>query len=279
MRDILIEFRDNINSRGTISQNDILSLETMIQENIITDQKSINFFTKDSTTVGVQDVNDILDKKIEETKVNNVMTTQEFLDSCRDIIYKINMIKSYIFENIVAIPSEVIDFINNPTYEKLYVKNIETSNLDLVDIKDELLVDLFITNNPFRTKLFEVLGTKEDVIDSFESGIKGNGIDRETCTYFPLLSELMNESIEPLTFKFLLRVKDKISVIEEKMNEDLEFYKGYDSFKKVNEYLSGDDVYIKNLINKIKTDITKYDSLAKPFTFIEYLGNLLKNKK
>lgn len=189
------------------------------------------------------------------------------------------MIKSYIFRDIVAIPSEVIDFINNPTYEKLYIKNIETSNLELVDIKDELLVDLFITNNPFRTKLFEVLGTNEDVIDSFESAVKGSGIDKETCTYFPLLSELMNESIEPLTFKLLLRVKDKIGAIEEKINEDLDFYKGYDSFKKVNEYLSGDDVYIKNLINKIKTDITKYDSLTKPFTFIEYLGDLLRNKK
>ena len=64
MRDILIEFRDNMVSRGTISQNDILSLESMIGENIITDQKAINYFTKDSTRVGTQEVKTILDNKL-----------------------------------------------------------------------------------------------------------------------------------------------------------------------------------------------------------------------
>lgn len=279
MRDILIEFRNNINNRGTISQNDILSLEAMIQENVITDKKSINFFTKDSTTIGVQEVSDILDKKINETNVETVMTTRDFLDTSRTIIHNVSKLKEIIYKNIAGLSPEVIDFINNPSYEKIYIKNDETNDNQLVDIKDELLYDLFTTSNTFKVKLYEVINISEEIKEEAELILGKENLTRDTCKYCPLLSELINETIEPFTFRLLLKAKDKISTMEEKLNNLLEYYKEYDSFYKVNKYLSGDKSYVKDIVNEIISHRDGYNIDSNDMIFLTTVLSILNNVK
>lgn len=279
MRDILIEFRNNINNRGTISQNDILSLEAMIQENVITDKKSINFFTKDSTTIGVQEVSDILDKKINETNVETVMTTRDFLDTSRSIIHNVSKLKEIIYKNIAGLSPEVIDFINNPSYEKIYIKNDETNDNQLVDIKDELLYDLFTTSNPFKVKLYEVINISEEIKEEAELILEQEKLTRDACNYCPLLSELMDETIEPFTFRLLLKAKGKISTIKEKLNNVLEYYKEYDSFDNVNKYVTGDDPYSKSIVNEINADRDKYNIDSNDMIFLTTVLSILNNVK
>lgn len=279
MRDILIDFRDNMVSRGTISQNDILSLESMIGENIITDQKSINYFTQDSTQVGTQEVKTILDSKIESMDVTNSMTMKEFLENARSIVRREKDILNFITEHIGGLSQSVIDFFQDPKYKNMYVKS--DNGAELVEAGNEHLYGLVMGYNDFFIKLKEVVGISDDDSESFINAVKNEGIEESDCQYEPVLNHLLNNVVEPLTFNLLLKIKDNLDDIISRLNQDIIYWKTKNNYEECSIYFQEDrinDPETKKLITKMNDDLNLYNKRTKSFIFVGLLLGLLNKK-
>lgn len=279
MRDILIDFRDNMVSRGTISQNDILSLESMIGENIITDQKSINYFTQDSTQVGTQEVQEILDKKIESIDVANAIDMQTFLDTTRRIITAQKYVKNFVQEKIGGLPQEIIDFFQDPKYAKLYVNS--DKGQELVEAVNEPLFGLVMFDSPFIIKLKEVIAIDQDKFEEFKNDINGRNIKEDQCQYEPLLNHLLNGVVEPLTFGLLLKVRDNMDSIVEKIDNSISNWEQMNKYESLQGYIGSDGSFDKRTLQELKDDeglfYKSYESSS--FTFLEKFLELFQKQE
>jgi hypothetical protein len=275
MRDILIEFRDNMVSRGTISQNDILSLESMIGENIITNQKAINYFTKDSTQVGTQEVKTILDNKIESINIVNYIDIETFLQTTQTVINAQKYLKDFILDYIGGLPQNVIDFFNDPKYAKFYINS--DNGQELVEAINEPLYGLIISNSSFFIKFKEVIGIDEEKFQQFENYIQSQNIISSDCDYYPLLSHLLNTTIEPLTFNLLVKVKDNMETIINHITESMNKWFSFNTYENIQNAIGTDRQFNKVLLQDLNDAQNLYKTYDdKVFKFVKGFLELFK---
>lgn len=277
MRDILIDFKKRINSKGLISQTDVLSLESLIGENVITDHKSINYFTKDSTQVGLQEVNNIIDNKINEQEVNNQMTVQDFLKLSEQITNRIKWFKEFIFDKIVALPQSIIDYVNDPKYTKIFINNTNGSQ-EIADARDEYLYNILIYNKPYVYKLLEVANIEQDEYEKTLDKIKELEIKPEDTYYVNYFNAALG-TIEPLTFNLLFKIKDNIKTIEDTLDNDLSYVKDYSNLDTIENFLIHfNSENTKSVIKTFQDLNAKYED-SKANTFLNLILILFKNEK
>lgn len=280
MRDILIEFRDNMVSRGTISQNDILSLESMIGENIITDQKAINYFTKDSTQVGTQEVKTILDNKIESIDVVTTLDMTQFMSNASRIASLQETTLDMVTSKIGGLPQPVIEFFNDPKYKNMYVTG--ANGEELVEVVNEHLYGLAVMNNSFFIKFKEVVGIDEDAYQYFLNRIQTEDIKESDCQYEPLLNHLLDNVVEPLTFNLLLKVKDNLNDIITRVQKDIGFWKSLNDYQTVKEYYTDGDKansMLEEATKHMNDDLSIYNQNSKSWRFVNHLIDLFNNIK
>lgn len=284
MRDVLIDFKNTILKRGTISQQDILSLESMVGEPVITGEKSINYFTKDATTVGVNEIEPIIDKKIEAINVANTLTVQELLDLVTQGVYKLNDIRENIVGKILAIPQEVVDFINNPAYAELYVNN-DKGEQELVQAKDEYLFDMLVYNKEYMNKFLEVTGIENSSYENFLGVIEASGIKSEEVQYFPLLDYLVQEGqgepiLQPLTLGSLLNLKDKVGNAQNNINDGIVYLNQFKELTQIEVLFNMSDIEEKEkTIAKIKNTIQTMSYAANAYDFFTATLRFLTSKQ
>ena len=86
-QDLLISFRDDMLARGTVCRNDIISLESMLDDNIITSDIAANKFPEERMRMNVKETATILTNKI--NSLNKPYSNIEILDDLRRLRYNV----------------------------------------------------------------------------------------------------------------------------------------------------------------------------------------------
>lgn len=88
-QDLLISFRDDMLERGTVCRNDIISLESMLDDNIITNDIAANKFPEERMRMNVKETAAILTNKI--NSLNKPYSNIEILDDLKRL--RLNVIE------------------------------------------------------------------------------------------------------------------------------------------------------------------------------------------
>lgn len=266
MVNILKEFKEKIDKTNMVSKNDILSLETMLNENVVTSVKPINYFTTNSSGIGVDEVKGILENKINTVSADSVFNMHDFISDTSITLRKLRTKGKEILNSLTTLDIDVINFFNNDVYNKVYTQIGEEQVI--TDVKNVNLFEL-VFDRVFMDKLIEVASLDCDAYLSYISKATYNeddvAKDKSKIQLVPLLNyltidagdkcilDVTDYNITPLTFNLILEAKDKIGLIEENYKNLIDRIFEYTKFSNLEKLTYEDQKDISNKLNNIKS--------------------------
>lgn len=228
-RDILIQFRDKIQANKAISRSDVVSLEALIGDNLITKEIHPNSFPEQPIGINVERSLEIVNKEIDNLEVAP-LTSYDIITNLRELERDVNLMLSrlkvlspYATRLSEALSSNDLKFF----YDK--EKNLKDSN-------SESFLHLIVTHDEWLRHLLNILDRSYDNIPDILDATriqKGNGeyVDIGSITIAPIISILNNSNLKSISsgisnfqatnitvgevIKFLSRIDDAIIAYEE----------------------------------------------------------------
>lgn len=228
-RDILIQFRDKIQANKAISRSDVVSLEALIGDNLITKEIHPNSFAEQPIGINVERSLEIVNKEIDNLEVAP-LTSYDVITNLRELERDVNLMLSrlkvlspYATRLSEALSSNDLKFF----YDK--EKNLKDSN-------SESFLHLIVTHDEWLRHLLNILDRSYDNIPDILDATriqKGNGeyVDIGSITIAPIISILNNSNLKSIfsgisnfqatnitvgeVIKFLSRIDDAIIAYEE----------------------------------------------------------------
>lgn len=228
-RDILIQFRDKIQANKTISRSDVISLEALIGDNLITKEIHPNSFPEQPIGINVERSLEIVNKEIDNLEVAP-LTSYDILCNLRELecnvngmLEKLKVLSSHARCLIEALSSNDLKFF----YDK--EKNLKDSN-------SESFLYLVVNHDEWLRHLLNILNTSYDRIADILDATrirKGDGeyVEIGSITIAPIISILNNSNLKSIysgisnfqatnitvgeVIKFLSRIDDAIIAYEE----------------------------------------------------------------
>lgn len=228
-RDILIQFRDKIQANKAISRGDVISLEALIGDNLITKEIHPNSFPEQPIGINVDRSLEIVNKEIDNLEVAP-LTSYDIITNLRELERDVNLMLSrlkvlspYATRLSEALSSNDLKFF----YDK--EKNLKDSN-------SESFLHLIVTHDEWLRHLLNILDRSYDNIPDILDATriqKGNGeyVDIGSITIAPIISILNNSNLKSISsgisnfqatnitvgevIKFLSRIDDAIIAYEE----------------------------------------------------------------
>lgn len=228
-RDILIQFRDKIQANKAISRGDVISLEALIGDNLITKEIHPNSFPEQPIGINVDRSLEIVNKEIDNLEVAP-LTSYDIITNLRELERDVNLMLSrlkvlspYATRLSEALSSNDLKFF----YDK--EKNLKDSN-------SESFLHLIVTHDEWLRHLLNILDRSYDNIPDILDATriqKGNGeyVDIGSITIAPIISILNNSNLKSISsgisnfqatnitvgevIKFLSRIDDAITAYEE----------------------------------------------------------------
>lgn len=228
-RDILIQFRDKIQANKAISRSDVVSLEALIGDNLITKEIHPNSFPEQPIGINVERSLEIVNKEIDNLEVAP-LTSYDVITNLRELERDVNLMLSrlkvlspYATRLSEALSSNDLKFF----YDK--EKNLKDSN-------SESFLHLIVTHDEWLRHLLNILDRSYDNIPDILDATriqKGNGeyVDIGSITIAPIISILNNSNLKSISsgisnfqatnitvgevIKFLSRIDDAIIAYEE----------------------------------------------------------------
>lgn len=228
-RDILIQFRDKIQANKAISRSDVISLEALIGDNLITKEIHPNSFPEQPIGINVERSLEIVNKEIDNLEVAP-LTSYDILSNLRELsfnvngmLYNLKCLSSHARCLIEALSSNDLKFF----YDK--EKNLKDSN-------SESFLYLVVNHDEWLRHLLNILNTSYDKIPDILDATrirKGDGeyVEIGPITIAPIISILNNSNLKSIStglsnfqatnitvgevIKFLDRIDDVIAVYEE----------------------------------------------------------------
>ena len=228
-RDILIQFRDKMQANKAISRSDVVSLEALIGDNLITKEIHPNSFPEQPIGINVYRSLEIVNKEIDNLEVAP-LTSYDIITNLRELERDVNLMLSrlkvlspYATRLSEALSSNDLKFF----YDK--EKNLKDSN-------SESFLHLIVTHDEWLRHLLNILDRSYDNIPDILDATriqKGNGeyVDIGSITIAPIISILNNSNLKSISsgisnfqatnitvgevIKFLSRIDDAIIAYEE----------------------------------------------------------------
>ena len=228
-RDILIQFRDKIQANKAISRGDVISLEALIGDNLITKEIHPNSFPEQPIGINVERSLEIVNKEIDNLEVAP-LTSYDILCNLRELecnvngmLEKLKVLSSHARCLIEALSSNDLKFF----YDK--EKNLKDSN-------SEWFLYLVVNHDEWLRHLLNILNISYDKIPDILDATrirKGDGeyVEIGPITIAPIISILNNSNLKSISsgisnfqatnitvgevIKFLDRIDDVIAVYEE----------------------------------------------------------------
>lgn len=228
-RDILIQFRDKIQANKAISRGDVISLEALIGDNLITKEIHPNSFPEQPIGINIDRSLEIVNKEIDNLEVAP-LTSYDIITNLRELERDVNLMLSrlkvlspYATRLSEALSSNDLKFF----YDK--EKNLKDSN-------SESFLHLIVTHDEWLRHLLNILDRSYDNIPDILDATriqKGNGeyVDIGSITIAPIISILNNSNLKSISsgisnfqatnitvgevIKFLSRIDDAIIAYEE----------------------------------------------------------------
>ena len=228
-RDILIQFRDKIQANKAISRGDVISLEALIGDNLITKEIHPNSFPEQPIGINVDRSLEIVNKEIDNLEVAP-LTSYYIITNLRELerdvdlmLSRLKVLSPYATRLSEALSSNDLKFF----YDK--EKNLKDSN-------SESFLHLIVTNDEWLRHLLNILDRSYDNIPDILDATriqKGNGeyVDIGSITIAPIISILNNSNLKSISsgisnfqatnitvgevIKFLSRIDDAIIAYEE----------------------------------------------------------------
>lgn len=228
-RDILIQFRDKIVSTKAISRSDVVSLEALIGDNLITKEIHPNSFPEQPIGINVERSLEIVNKEIDNLEVAP-LTSYDILCNLRELecnvngmLYNLKCLSSHARCITEALSSNDLKFF----YDK--EKNLKDSN-------SESFLYLVVNHDEWLRHLLNILNISYDKIPDILDATrirKGDGeyVEIGPITIAPIISILNNSNLKSISsgisnfqatnitvgevIKFLDRIDDIIAVYEE----------------------------------------------------------------
>lgn len=228
-RDILIQFRDKMQANKAISRSDVVSLEALIGDNLITKEIHPNSFPEQPIGINVDRSLEIVNKEIDNLEVAP-LTSYDIITNLRELERDVNLMLSrlkvlspYATRLSEALSSNDLKFF----YDK--EKNLKDSN-------SESFLHLIVTHDEWLRHLLNILDRSYDNIPDILDATriqKGNGeyVDIGSITIAPIISILNNSNLKSISsgisnfqatnitvgevIKFLSRIDDAIIAYEE----------------------------------------------------------------
>ena len=228
-RDILIQFRDKIQANKAISRGDVISLEALIGDNLITKEIHPNSFPEQPIGINVDRSLEIVNKEIDNLEVAP-LTSYDIITNLRELerdvdlmLSRLKVLSPYATRLSEALSSNDLKFF----YDK--EKNLKDSN-------SESFLHLIVTNDEWLRHLLNILDRSYDNIPDILDATriqKGNGeyVDIGSITIAPIISILNNSNLKSISsgisnfqatnitvgevIKFLSRIDDAIIAYEE----------------------------------------------------------------
>ena len=228
-RDILIQFRDKIQANKAISRGDVISLEALIGDNLITKEIHPNSFPEQPIGINVDRSLEIVNKEIDNLEVAP-LTSYDIITNLRELerdvdlmLSRLKVLSPYATRLSEALSSNDLKFF----YDK--EKNLKDSN-------SESFLHLIVTHDEWLRHLLNILDRSYDNIPDILDATriqKGNGeyVDIGSITIAPIISILNNSNLKSISsgisnfqatnitvgevIKFLSRIDDAIIAYEE----------------------------------------------------------------
>ena len=228
-RDILIQFRDKMQANKAISRSDVVSLEALIGDNLITKEIHPNSFPEQPIGINVDRSLEIVNKEIDNLEVAP-LTSYDIITNLRELERDVNLMLSrlkvlspYATRLSEALSSNDLKFF----YDK--EKNLKDSN-------SESFLHLIVTHDEWLRHLLNILDRSYDNIPDILDATriqKGNGeyVDIGSIIIAPIISILNNSNLKSISsgisnfqatnitvgevIKFLSRIDDAIIAYEE----------------------------------------------------------------
>lgn len=228
-RDILIQFRDKIQANKAISRGDVISLEALIGDNLITKEIHPNSFPEQPIGINVERSLEIVNKEIDNLEVAP-LTSYDIITNLRELerdvdlmLSRLKVLSPYATRLSEALSSNDLKFF----YDK--EKNLKDSN-------SESFLHLIVTHDEWLRHLLNILDRSYDNIPDILDATriqKGNGeyVDIGSITIAPIISILNNSNLKSISsgisnfqatnitvgevIKFLSRIDDAIIAYEE----------------------------------------------------------------
>ena len=170
-RDILIQFRDKIQANKAISRGDVISLEALIGDNLITKEIHPNSFPEQPIGINVDRSLEIVNKEIDNLEVAP-LTSYDIITNLRELerdvdlmLSRLKVLSPYATRLSEALSSNDLKFF----YDK--EKNLKDSN-------SESFLHLIVTNDEWLRHLLNILDRSYDNIPDILDATriqKGNG--------------------------------------------------------------------------------------------------------
>ena len=272
---VLNIFLDKLKTNNLVCQQDVLSLEEMLGNNIFTSSKEIVYLSPTSSCIGVDEVKKLVEKEISNVKSESHISYTTYIQTLNDIKATLKEFKQHL-DNFKNIRSEVISLLQDDNFTAYYkTKDGEDGDI-LCYLKDDSFFDLFSSPScQGHLKRLCYLNEEkgEEILEEFESlsrSIGGSIENYETVIFkiFNLLKEVdktmfssldtSNVSINVFTLKEFLNVQSSIGEISNGVDVILNYIKillDHDTVAmKSQEQFTNELGFFNNIINMIQDE-------------------------
>ena len=224
--EILNSFKEEIETRGTISKADVLSLESMLDEPIITNSLDLKRFPEERMRMNVKETVNIITKTVDQiakpiSNYDILMDIKQLKLALSNYISNLELIKIH--------NKNLLTILSSPEIKYKYFDDVELRDLD-----NEPFLDLVKRDGGWREHLVDLVTKDIDMKHVIESQLAGkpviptfdpeNDANKPATSYSfaPTMSVLLQDKCNDYTGEILTvkRVRDFItsaSVYAEKM--------------------------------------------------------------
>ena len=223
--EILNSFKEEIETRGTISKADVLSLESMLDEPIITNSLDLKRFPEERMRMNVKETVNIITKTVDQiakpiSNYDILMDIKQLKLALSNYISNLELIKKH--------EQNLLSILSSPDIKYKYF------DVELRDLDNEPFLDLVKRDGGWREHLVDLVTKDIDMKHVIESQLAGkpviptfdpeNDANKPATSYSfaPTMSVLLQDKCNDYTGEILTvkRVRDFItsaSVYAEKM--------------------------------------------------------------
>lgn len=274
---VLTIFLDKLKTNNLVCQQDVLSLEEMLGNNIFTGSKDIVYLSPTSSCVGVNEVKQLVEKELNNVKTENHISYTEYIQTLLDIKENLKDFKSRLIK-FKTIKNEVISLLKDNNFTMYYKsKDGDDCASDvLCYLSDDSFFSLFkyysyIGHLKKLCYLNEELG--EELLGHF------NGIRKqleETDEYETVVFNIFN-ILKEINTKYLTNLDvSNISVTVFTLNE---FLNTHSSINQITEGVELILNYIESLREHNSITNKEQEQFNNELDFLNNIKNMLNDNK
>jgi len=172
----IVDFKNKITSKGSVSRNEILAVEEFIGMNIFTDKLSINMFTSVESHMGLKEVTDIVDNISSNVELDAVLTRDDILiKAFKSVVICESLIRKFKYI-VLEFNTELYESIINPKIINRYqdgklINLLDTPINEVITTYSNYFKDLNIDipDNMFNNDYFYmlILGMKQNKLSPY----------------------------------------------------------------------------------------------------------------